>query len=96
MDVDRLRVYGERVRPRIATPLDHYFVVFTHWVEQLWFVWAAIGAVVVIIVIIVAISRARTRAHARVPHYRRVETGPITVTRLRQPTGRVQPRARRS
>ena len=84
MDDNRLQAYGGRVRPRIATPLDHYASAFALWFQGMWPAWVAIGACIALIVVIVVIRRARIRAHARVPHYRRTESGPIPVVRPRQ------------
>ena len=72
------------MRPRTATPLDHFAAGFAVWFEGMWFAWVGIAACIVVIVAIVLIRRARIRAHARVPHYKR-ETGPIPVVRLRPP-----------
>jgi hypothetical protein len=95
MQSNRFQPYSERVRPRLATPLDHYVSVVTLWVQSMWLVWVAVGACVVVLVVLIAISKARARAHARVPHYRR-DTGPIPIMRLRQPTLRQPPRAGRT
>jgi hypothetical protein len=84
MDGNRLQVYGERVLPRIATPLDHYANALALWLQGMWPAWVAIAALIALIVLIVVIRRVRTRAHARVPHYRRTESGPIPVVRSRQ------------
>ncbi|CAN5262807.1 hypothetical protein BH11ACT4_BH11ACT4_13920 [soil metagenome] len=96
MDSNRLQVYGERVRPRIATPLDHYINAFALWFQGMWPAWLAVGACVVIIVAAVAIHRVRMKAHARVPHYRRTESGPIPVHRQGGAPLVEQSRSRRS
>ncbi|MEP6481718.1 MAG: hypothetical protein ABJA94_06885 [Rhodoglobus sp.] len=96
MDSNRLQVYGERVRPRNATPLDNYANAALLWAQQMWMVWVAIAACLIVLIVIIAVSRSRTRAHARVPHYRRQETGPIPVVRLRNPVVRTKQRDRRS
>jgi len=51
--------------------MDHYVAGFTAWLENQWYVWIAVGLVFVVVSSAVAIGKARTRAHARVPHYRR-------------------------
>jgi len=93
MDGNRLRVYGGRVRPRIATPLDHYTSAFVLWLQGMWPAWVAIAALIALLVVIAVIRRARNRAHARVPHYRRTESGPIPVVRSRQDASRRSSRA---
>ena len=55
------------------------------WFEGMWLAWLVVGLCIAAIVAIALVRRARTRAHARVPHYKRQETGPIPVTRLRPP-----------
>ena len=91
-----MQVYDERVRPRIATPLDHYVAVFTLWMEGMWLAWLAFAVLVLLIIALIVISKARTKAHARVPHYRRTDTGPIDVTRRRETTVSAHSRPRRS
>jgi hypothetical protein len=85
-----LQDYVDRMRPRLATPLDHYVDIAALWLQSMWPVWVAVSVCIVLTIVLVAISKAKARAHARVPHYRR-ETGPIPIIRLRQPTPR-QPR----
>lgn len=84
MDGNRCEVYGGRVRPRIATPLDHFANAAALWFQGMWMAWLAVAACIMLIVVIIAIRRARDRAHARVPHYRRTESGPIPLARSRQ------------
>ena len=55
----------------LATPLDHYVAGFVVWAQSAWFVWVALAACVAAVIAGVVVSRWRTRAHARVPHYRR-------------------------
>jgi len=80
-----------RVRPRLATPLDHLLREFALWFQGMWPVWVGIVALVVVLIIIVSIMKARARARARVPHYRR-DTGPITVVRRRRDDDMGRPR----
>jgi hypothetical protein len=51
--------------------MDHYVAGFTAWLQNEWYLWIALGLAVVVVISAVAISKARTKAHARVPHYRR-------------------------
>lgn len=46
-------------------------VDLTEWANSAWYVWVAMAATTALIVAVVVISKARARAHARVPHYRR-------------------------
>lgn len=71
------------MRPRIATPLDHYVTDFTAWFQGLWPIWIALVALVVVVSVLVILAKARARSRARVPRYRRQETGPIQLSRSR-------------
>lgn len=72
------------MRPAIATPLDHFVGALTLWMQGMWLAWLAVAACVLLAVALIVISKARTRAHARVPHYRRTDTGPVEVPRPRR------------
>lgn len=76
-----------RVRPELTTPLDHLLSGFAGWFQEMWLLWLGIVGAVVVLIVIVSIVKARERAHARVPHYRR-DTGPIAVVPRRRTDGR--------
>lgn len=53
------------------TPFDSFMRAFTAWLDTAWYVWVILALVIAGIAGIVVISKARARARARVPQYRR-------------------------
>jgi uncharacterized membrane protein len=62
--------YSERVT-RITTPFEQFMHDLLTWLDSAWFVWIAMGLSIVLVVGIVRFSKAKARARARVPQYRR-------------------------
>jgi hypothetical protein len=56
---------------RITTPLDSFLQDLARWLDLPWFIWACGAGVVAAAVVAVVVAKLRTRAHDRVPHYKR-------------------------
>ncbi|MEL0627884.1 hypothetical protein [Salinibacterium amurskyense] len=59
---------------RITTPLDAFMSDMLLWLETAWYLWVALGIVVVVVVVSVVVAKMRSRGYERVPHYYRRNT----------------------
>ena len=39
------------------------------WLETAWYLWVALGVVVLVVVVSVVVAKVRSRGYERVPHY---------------------------
>lgn len=60
--------YGGAVT-RITTPLDAFMSGMLVWLETAWYLWVALGIVVLVVVVSVVVAKMRSRGYERVPHY---------------------------
>ena len=54
---------------RIATPLDAFMSDMLVWLDAAWYLWVALGIVVVVVSVSVVVAKMRNRDYERVPHY---------------------------
>ena len=56
---------------RITTPFDAFMSDMLLWLETAWYLWVALGIVVLVVVVVVSVvvARMRSRGYERVPHY---------------------------
>ncbi|MGV8850938.1 MAG: hypothetical protein ACOH1M_00040 [Rhodoglobus sp.] len=54
---------------RITTPLDAFMSDMFLWLDTAWYLWIALGLVVVVVVVSVVVAKLRSRGYERVPHY---------------------------
>ena len=54
---------------RISTPLDAFMSDMLVWLETAWYLWVALGIVVLVVVVSVVVANMRSRDYERVPHY---------------------------
>ncbi|MBH0055275.1 MULTISPECIES: hypothetical protein [unclassified Salinibacterium] len=59
---------------RITTPLDAFMSDMLIWLETAWYLWVALGIVVIVVVVSVVVAKMRNRGYERVPHYYRRNT----------------------
>ncbi|MGV8859485.1 hypothetical protein [Rhodoglobus sp.] len=54
---------------RITTPLDAFMSDMLVWLDGAWYLWVALGIVVLVVVVSVVVAKMRSRGYERVPHY---------------------------
>lgn len=54
---------------RITTPLDAFMSDMLVWLDSAWYLWVALGIVVLVVVVSVVVAKIRSRGYERVPHY---------------------------
>lgn len=67
-DIGALGRYGGSVT-RITTPLDAFMSDMLVWLDGAWYLWVALGIVVLVVVVSVVVAKMRSRGYERVPHY---------------------------